>query len=253
MKDNLYLDHTFKVTSCDMDIFSRLKPTAILNICGEVAYMHSSLMGFGFESLAKMDMAWVLSRVETQIERLPTWGEQIRVRTWHKRFSGLFGIRDYIFFDNEDREIIRVTTSWVIIKVATRRIVRIDRLFAENSILDGQAYPHEAIATEAQRISLSDSQTHYNLGEHLVQYSDMDLNRHVNNAKYLEWACDHSKAQMDSSLMLSSFAINFNHEATYNQTVALIATESTPESLTVEGVINKGNIFALKLNYRKTT
>lgn len=242
-----YLDHSFTVSSCDMDIWGYLKPTSILNICQESAYMHSSRVGFGFDHLAELNLAWVLSRVHVEIERLPRWREEIELRTWHKRQSGIFALRDYIFYDAEQRAIIKVTTSWIIINIATRRISRVDRVFGADDSLRLVSYNQDALEQEAQRIEMPQEQLP--LGEHRVVYSDMDLNHHVNNAKYLEWACDNSPLQMSSHHKLKRFSLNFNHEAKFDDRVALSLAEPHQENLLIEGCCHGSSIFVANLEY----
>ncbi len=242
-----YLDYTFEVGSCDIDIWGYLKPTAILNVCQESAYMHSSQVGFGYHNLAESGTAWVLSRVKAEIERLPIWGEQIHLRTWHKGQSGLFSLRDYIFYDAHDIPIIRVTTSWLIINIKTRRITRVDRIFAADDPLRLVEYKCDAIAAEAERLEMPAEQI--SLGEHHVRYSDMDVNHHVNNTRYMEWACDYSPQQMNPERRLSSFCVNFNHEAKFDEKVALQSCSPTQDKVLIEGSIEGRSIFCAELNY----
>ncbi len=247
MNSKEYLDHTFEVSSCDMDVWGFLRPTAILNLCQESAYMHSTTMGFGFEHLKANDLAWVLSRVRVEIERLPVWHEKITVRTWHKRESGLFGVRDYIFFDGEQKPIIKVTSSWLIINRSTRRVMRIDRVFGgADGVYSVSSYAQDALESEAEKIDFAE--VGMGLGDHSVRYSDLDVNEHVNNAKYLEWACDYSPRQMERGVQLSGFSLNFNHEAKYPETICL-SRGASDNPLTIKGEVEGRNIFVAELRY----
>ncbi|MFI3333142.1 MAG: acyl-ACP thioesterase domain-containing protein [Rikenellaceae bacterium] len=247
MNTENYLDHTFVVTSYDMDIWGYMRPTAILNICQEVAYIHSAQKDLGFDTLLSHNMAWVLSRVKVAIERLPVWREQVRVRTWHKRQSGVFSLRDYIFYDADDKAIIRVTTSWLIINLESRRIIRADKIFNNEGALTLAEYPHDAITEEAERIEIPTERC--SAGDHKVYYSDMDVNHHVNNTRYLEWACDHSPKQMQPDVTLKGLCINFNHEAKFEDVVSLSTAPISPETTLIEGSIAQKNIFAVTMEY----
>ncbi len=246
MNDN-YLEYSFIVGSCDMDLWGNLKPTVILNICQEVAYMHSTRSGFGFEKLMELGTAWVLSRAAIEIDRLPKWGEQITVRTWHKGQSGLFSLRDYIFFDAQGEEIIRATTSWLIINIMTRRITRVDRLFSDDQALRLIEYPNHAIEQEAARVVAPVECC--TLSEHAVTYSDLDVNHHVNNARYLEWICDNSPQQMEQERHLSHIVLNFNHEAKHNECVSISATNPMADKIVMSGTVEGRDIFTAELNY----
>lgn len=244
-----YLDHPLTVGSCDMDVWGRLKPTTILSICQETAYMHSTTYGFGFEQLLEKRAAWVLSRAEVQIERLPKWHDQITVRTWHKGASGIFSLRDYIFYDSDQRPIIRVSTSWLIINIASRRILRVGNIFGDDDGYERVIYPHHAIEREPQRVTMPLDEA-ITLGDHTVLYSDLDVNRHVNNTRYLEWACDHSPQQMIQERELEGFTINFNHEAKYGERVTLLGAAPVKDQMIIEGTAEGRSIFTVNLSYR---
>ncbi|MFI3277379.1 MAG: acyl-ACP thioesterase domain-containing protein [Rikenellaceae bacterium] len=247
MDNTNYLDHSFTVNSVDIDLWGYMKPSAILNICQDVAYVHSAKRGLGFDTLISLNMAWVLSRVKVSIEHLPAWHEQIRVRTWHKRQSGPFSLRDYILYDADEQPIIRVTTSWLIINLESRRISRVDKVLNHNGALTLAEYQHDAIETEAHRI-VSPTQSRP-VAEHKVLYSDLDINGHVNNSKYIEWACDHTPQQMQQELRLKSLCVNFNHEAKYNDLVSLSSSAHSSDNIILEGSIHDKSIFIVELEY----
>ncbi len=242
-----YLDYTFVVSSADIDIWGALKPAAILAICQDMAYRQSASMGGGYDALAAHNMTWVLSRAKVCIDRVPRWHESLTVRTWHKGQSGIFSLRDYIFYDSSQEPIIRVTSSWLIINVESRRIARVDKIFNQTDLSSLPEYQYDAIPDPAERIdSLQGGEK---LGEHMVRYSDMDVNRHVNNTRYMEWACDYSQMQMQCGEALKGFTINFNHEAKY-QDVVVISSSAQPSSrVVIEGADSQRNIFAVVLEY----
>ncbi len=246
--DNSFLDYRFEVDSCDMDVWGYLKPTAILRTCQQTAYIHAQSLGFGYENLQKSGCVWVLSRVKVDIERLPVWGDKIRVRTWHKRQVGIFSLRDYIFYDQEEQPIIRVTTSWLIINIATRRITRPDRLFSPEESFMLVEYPHDAISIPAEKVEIASEEIF--LSDHRVLYSNLDINHHVNNTRYLEWACDNSPQQMLPERTLSHFSLNFNHEATYNQVVQISASGISSDTPIFEGRVDSKSIFTAELSYK---
>ncbi len=247
MIEKALFEHAVTVNSYEVDNKGVMTPTTVLNICQEVAYMHSSSMGFGFERLLEREFAWVLSRVKVSAERYPAWGESLRVQTWHKGQSGIFSIRDYIFYDAENNPIIRVTSSWIIINVRTRRLQRTDHIFHDDKELQLAEYHHHAIEKEAEKIALDDHTQA--LQDHTVSYSDLDVNNHVNNARYMEWICDRSPQQMSPERHLYQFCINFNHEATINQIVRINERTESNDSIVIEGRVDRQSIFVARLEY----
>ncbi len=247
MYNENYFEYTFGVNSCHIDLKGEIKPSLILSYCQECAYMHSAEMGFGYNRLKEIGVAWVLSRINVECQRMPVWGETIKVRTWHKRQSRLFSIRDYIFYDEQQNEIIKVTSSWVIINTSTRRISRIEHLFGEEALGLTINSGDSAIDDEAKKVVISEEQIL--LSEHIVRYSDIDVNQHVNNARYLEWVCDLSPLQLHSNSSLNSIVINFNHEATLGEVVSLSSPASSEGLFVMEGRVGERSVFVSELKY----
>ncbi len=237
------LEHKFTVSSADVDSKGNFRLAALLSLCQEVAYMHSTRLGFGYERLRALDLAWVLSRAQVDVVRMPQWREQVEVKTWHKRQSGLYSLRDYTLTTLEGEPLVKVTTSWLIINIATRRITRLDRVPQGDREIEFCTYDCDAIESEAPRLDTPEGG--YSLDSHRVRYSDIDLNQHVNNAKYVEWLIDRSPRSVEG---LQCFVINFNHEALFDQIVDMQITEEQ-DDIYICGECSNRNIFVARLSY----
>ncbi len=242
MKKEL-LEHRFAVSSADVDSKGNFKLAALLSLCQEVAYMHSTRLGFGYERLHALDLAWVLSRAQVDVERMPAWREEVIVKTWHKRQSGLYSLRDYTLETLDGEPLVKVTTSWLIINIATRRITRLDRVPQGDRAIEFCTYDCDAIENEAPRLDAPEGG--YSLDSHRVRYSDIDLNQHVNNAKYVEWLIDRLPRSVEG---LRRFVINFNHEALLDQIVDMQAAQEQ-DIIYVSGNCTERNIFVARLSY----
>ncbi len=240
------LEHSFTVGSVDVDSRGEMKFAAILNMCQEVAYEHSTLMGFGYETLHELNLAWVLSRATIRIERMPLWRENIRVETWHKRQSGLFSLRDYIFYSAEGEPLVRVTTSWLIINLATRRITRLDRVASDTHHIEFHTYQCDAISEETERLDMPTETVSED--SHHVRYSDIDLNQHVNNAKYVEWLIDRAEEHNADCKRIKELVINFNHETLRGQIID-ISSHTNALHIYLDGKYMGRNIFVSRLKY----
>jgi hypothetical protein len=56
-----------------------------------------------------------------------------------------------------------------------------------------------------------------------VRFSDLDVNEHVNSARYLSWALDSAPAEVQQRMELASFEINFVAEARLGDEVVVSA------------------------------
>ena len=118
----------------DTDAAWRLKPSSFMNLAQEAAGRHAVHLGFGYDDLIKTNTAWILSRVHVEFIDAPKWRDDITLTTWHKGLNRLFFLRDFLFTDAQGRERVKATTSWLVLNLETRRLVRDPKLMEDGTI-----------------------------------------------------------------------------------------------------------------------
>ena len=86
--------------------------------------------------------------------------------------------------------------------------------------------------------------------EHIVAYSDVDMNAHANNAMYMQWAMDAVEYGLASSRSVKELTINFNHETKAGDKVMIYRAEVEKEDgihVYVEGKVEDVSSFAVEL------
>lgn len=229
----------------DTDASWRLKPASFMNLAQEAAGRHAVYLGFGYDDLIVSNTAWILSRVHVQFIDTPQWREDITLTTWHKGLNRLFFLRDFILTDNEGRERVKATTSWLILNLETRRLVRDPKLVEEGTVCE-----ENVIETPADKVQMPKDVEPEFVMEHTVAYSDIDTNGHTNNAMYMQWAMDAVNYEVASKMPLKEFTINFNHETKAGEVVKLYRTALEKEDglhVYVEGKIAEVSSFTVEM------
>lgn len=178
-----------------------------MNMAQEAAGRHAVHLGFGYDDLIKTNTAWILSRVHVEFVDTPKWREEITLSTWHKGLNRLFFLRDFLITDNEGGERVKATTSWLVLNLETRRLVRDPQLME-----DGTVCSENVIETPADKVQMPKDVEPELVRTHLVSYSDIDTNGHTNNAMYMQWSMNAVGYEITSSRPVKEFTINFNHE-----------------------------------------
>ena len=191
----------------DTDAAWRLKPTSFMNMAQEAAGRHAVYLGFGYDDLIKTNTAWILSRVHVEFIDTPKWRDEITLNTWHKGLNRLFFLRDFVLTDNEGRERVKATTSWLVLNLETRRLVRDPKLME-----DGTICTENALETPADKVQMPKDVEPELVRTHHVSYSDIDTNGHTNNAMYMQWSMNSVGYDITSTRPVKEFTINFNHE-----------------------------------------
>lgn len=146
----------------------------------EVALKHATLLGFGFDDMIKNNMLWVLTRMGLKITKPMKWDQSVKVKTWSRGIDGAFSFREFIFFDENNAELGRASSSFVPIDLVTRKPTAIFDASKINSVAINQKVDlilEKIVIPENLEIGLN----------HKVRNTDLDINNHANNAKYVEW------------------------------------------------------------------
>ena len=227
------------------DASSRLKPTSFMDLAQEAAGQHAVHLGFGYDDLIATNTAWILSRVNVKFIDAPKWREDITLTTWHKGLNRLFFLRDFILTDKEGRERVKATTSWLILNLETRRLVRDPKL-----IEDGTVCTENVLETPADKVQMPKGIEPMFVMDHKVVYSDIDMNNHTNNAMYMQWAMDAVEYELASSRPVKELTINFNHETKAGDRVMIYRAVVEKEDgihVFVEGKVEEVSSFTVEL------
>ena len=235
----------FIIPCYNTDANWRLKPAAFMDLAQEAAGRHAVYLGFGYDDLIVSNTAWILSRVNIKFINTPKWREEVNLTTWHKGLDRLFFLRDFIMVDKEGRERIKATTSWLVLNLETRRLVRDPKLMEDNTVCSDNV-----IDTPADKVHMpKDVESELAL-EHVVSYSDVDMNGHANNAMYMQWAMDAVDYDISSSRAVKELTINFNHETKAGDRVMIYRSTLEKEDglhVYVEGKVGDVSAFCVDI------
>ena len=86
--------------------------------------------------------------------------------------------------------------------------------------------------------------------EHIVSYSDVDMNGHTNNVMYVVWSMNTVDYELVSNNPVKELKINFNHETRPGEVVSLFTASQKDETgihWFVEGKVGETSAFCLEL------
>ena len=239
-------DETFRLRSRDCDLNEKWRPSAILETMQDVAGTHSFLLGCGSEELVKKNIAWVLSRSELHVDRYPSVHEKITVHTFPTPTRICFFPRYYIFTDEHGEMVAKAGTLWLLLDLTTRRMLPpgdIARLIPDNRDL---SVPMNLPAT------VGILQGEEFVSQYRPVYTDLDVNGHVNNARYADWLCNTLGISLMSEYEPERIILNYNHEVLPDHLVTLRRVLKDHE-YRLTGIVNDSTAFDIGGTLRKRT
>ena len=232
------------VTTYMTDVRDYLRPVAFMEIAQEIATIGARQLHFDDTVTLKAAHAvWVLARMHVRFERMPVRYQPITLETWHKGINSVFFLRDYQVCDEAGEVLVNSTSSWVVMEVDQRRMLRPDGL---SEVIPPEA--GHAIETPAGKIVIPRALPVEKVADHVVKYSDVDSNHHVNNTRYTSWAMDCLPDELTFNHVLKEIEINFNKEARPGETVELLHAAADGVHY-VEGRVGESQIFICKLTF----
>jgi len=183
--------------------FGKLSTSFLFWQIQDIAWEHAEILGLGYDNLMEEQQFWVLSRLLVKINRRPEWGEKFTIETWPVGTEGLLALRDIHFKDKNGESIIAATTSWLILNLKSKRIVRLD--------FENFPFHDERVMEEfAGKVKTPNS------GKALVYtpvlFNEIDINQHFNSGRYLERIIDSYDFDFHEKYELVEFEINFAKE-----------------------------------------
>lgn len=197
---------SFVVRPTDCDLYGRMRPDALFIAMQEGGEHHAVKLGFGYEPLLARGLFFALSRIHLSTVRAPRYGERVVHTTWPGVPNRFFFPRFHTFALEDGTPLACAGGLWVLLDSQNRRVVspaKAGLSFPDNSDLPAPVeLPHRLPV-------MRDAQTVF---ERAPQYSDYDVNGHVNNTRYIAWLCDALGVEAMRGSYLGELTVGYEKE-----------------------------------------
>ncbi len=209
-----YFEKEWKLNFTQCYSNGKIKFSELNNILQVTASEHAERIGFGYKDMWRVRQSWVLSRMLIEVDALPAYTQDIKIRTWIQDFTGSKSTRNFELIYN-DRVIIRATSLWAVFNTKTRKAD--DLALSTDHLL---LFPEKS-STIGHLSKLESNIPFEPIGFHQVKLSDLDIVNHANNVKYMEWCFDAMDAQEVMSGSIQSLEMNYLKELKYHDKVEI--------------------------------
>jgi acyl-ACP thioesterase len=205
----------FFIRSYEVDLHGKVFVPVLLSFMQEAASNHVDSLRVGFSHLEEMNRVWVLSRIRIEVQRYPKWGERVVLLTWHAGEERLFGLREFRVSDDQKEVIVSAISAWLMLDRTTRKPVKPSELYNKLTIPLGCSRNGRSLG------KLPEVESVHVEGQYRVRYTDLDVNNHVNNARYLDWVLNTYAAQHLHDREVSQCEMNFLAECGHGEDVSI--------------------------------
>jgi acyl-ACP thioesterase len=212
---NSIWETTFSVRAFDVDANDRLKVNTILDYFQDAASNDAERLNFGYSNFVPRGLTWVLSWAKFEFIKYPKFLDEVKIQTWGKKQYRLHSIRDYLMLNSSEEIICRGTSAWLLLDAKSLRPKILPQLFPDIKMHDSIA----ALVDLPQKIKHTSQQD--SIYSTQVRYSDIDLNQHANNAKYIELMLDCFEKEFHKEHTMKSLVVSFSAESKYGDEIQL--------------------------------
>ena len=205
--------HTLVIPDNASDCFGYIKPGVLQDVMQEAGNRQSAELGLTRDDLPGA-VVWVLLKAFLLLERPIKRQEEITVTTWYRGKAGAQVYRDYDVHAGGEH-IGEAVTAWVMFDLDRQRPVRPD-IPGEAELIHTPPEPKTMVLGKPER-----PETTVAAGLRPVRYSDLDMNGHMNNIKYMDVLCDTLKLEDREGFYLKSAMIHYVGQTLPGQTLAL--------------------------------
>lgn len=195
----------------DSDSQGRLLPSMMLRLSQYISGEHCSLLGADGAVLEEKELFWAIIRNRLEISRLPRQGQVLTLKTWPLPTTRTAYPRVVVAYDEGGQEAFRVSALWVLMHRTSRALV----LPAAGVNVEGIAGP--VPANLPRSLSPVEAQV---VRSRTVAAEDLDQNRHMNNARYLDWVFDALPDSCDAG-QLRQVQLCYMNEAREGETLTV--------------------------------
>lgn len=214
----MFYEDTYLVGARDTDPFNCCRPSSVLNFLQEAATLAAAQLHVSRDEIVeKYNCFWMLVRMWYRLDRPLRWNEELTVKTWHRGGKSAAMYRDFDLYSNGE-QIGEAVSTWVLADLNTHKLKRLSEI-GEFKLTTGGDLCKDIILRRSPM-----PQEMKQVENRLLHYSDCDVNGHVNNVRYADFACDAvGMEKIGEDKFVSSFHISYLKECLPGETISLSA------------------------------
>ena len=218
----------YQLRTCDFDQYGHIQPASVLDIFQDIASTHADDMGIGFDDMQAQGVFWAVTRMKYEVVKHPVVHGEYVARTWPHSPSRFSFKRDYSLKDADGELCVKASSEWVLMDVESRQLAKVaDHYNGPDNYFDDRSF------ADKMRKIVDVDMTGTEPYELVPGASDIDVNGHLNNARYAAYVLD--ALNLGADQVIKTFQIDYRHEVKAGEPLRLYSATDA-ESVIVKGL-----------------
>lgn len=211
----------------------QVRPGDLAREMEKITEEHLSILGMNRDSLKAEGKIWVIAWTQIHISRLPELGEKVILRVWPGKMKAMMQVRKYALYTVDGDPLACAASIFVMMDANTRSFAAPSEILKYLPVVEIPGEPDLPPMRLEFPAELSKTLPR------TVAAEEIDLNGHLNNTHYLDWADPLLEGRMPVSIW-----VQYVKELMEGQEVAL-QYEMQETALYVRGVSAAKDSFLL--------
>ena len=211
----------YYIGSNDVDQFLDLKLPSFFRMMQDISTEHAEVLHIGKADTLDKNLYWVITRIELDIIKMPKYLDTVTLKTYPGDDMRFIFPRYFQLEDKNGNILIKASSIWLVLNRENHHPVL--------NPFNGYKAPTEHLEGELHLPDKAEGEASHLMEERKIRYSDIDLNGHLNNTKYIDYIVDIHDSEFYKKNRIKHFLVNYEKELKDNMTLSIYSNDSNPE------------------------
>lgn len=228
--DNNVFEQPHRINFYNSDVNSHIKLSSFLAWSGEIAGLHLDSRGITREKMLEIGQVFLLTRVSLHFVKNAEYRDNCVMKTWEQAVKGVQFYRAFQLSDERGEPLIDSVSAWVLVNPETHKILRSSEYGYDHPFSDKET------TAELKKLTLGGFPK---TAEHVVRFTELDGNGHMNNTVYADMALNYAPEQFIGK-PLDTVHLSFVGEARLGDKINLFTSTVDEKCYCIYGEFNDG-------------
>ena len=243
-KDSTYFSDSY-VKEFECDVNNKMKLSSLMKVIQKVGSDQLNSLGITYGKMYATGVVFVLSKIGLNIYKMPECGDKYLLRTTPQKTHKSSFLRYTAMFNSNGEMIAECQTAWVIINPRERKILR-PAEFKFNLPVDESS----TIGTKILETRIKTAEKAKPVGVKEVRYSDLDINRHMNNCVYGDVIMDFLPIEFTAGREIKNLMIHYQNEACLGEKIEIKTDRAADNTFYVGGKKGEVKCFEAMITFK---
>ena len=224
----------------DVGYSNKITNKAIIKILENAGGMHSESLNLGLNSIEITGFSWILLGWKVKVIVRPRYNEELTVNTWGRESNRAFTYRDYELYDESGNLCIIATSKWAIVDIKNGRLAELTPELVEPYKCEEKKVFDTDYNFKLKEPEKIDREIRYK-----VQRRDIDINKHVHNLYYLDFAYEALPEEIYENCEFNNIEIMYKRQTKLNDEIKCLYTKDGEQNIVTIKSIDDNLLHAI--------